>query len=118
MSSRILAFLAVALLCGSLHAAESAQPPIPVLMPPIPPSPIDQFRQWLRMAAPEREKSLAEYPEAKQATLRQKLQAYESMPPEQRERRLRMLELRWYLRPLMNSAPEQRGKQEFASSFL
>lgn len=109
MSARFFILVLVLVLCDSPLAAQPAQAPLPVLMPPIPPSPIEQFRQWLRMPASDREKSLGEYPEAKQAILRQKLQAYEAMPPDQRERRLRMLELRWYLRPLMNSAPQQRG---------
>lgn len=109
MSARILIFLLIGLLCGTARAAESVQAPMPVLMPPIPPSPIDQFRQWLRMPAPDREKTLREYPEAKQVVLRRKLLAYEAMPAEQRERRLRMLELRWYLRPLMSAPPQQRG---------
>ena len=78
-------------------------------MPPIPPSPIEQFRRWLRMPQAEREQHLSGYAEEKQVVLRQKLEAYAAMPADQRERRLTMLELRWYLRPLMGVATEQRG---------
>lgn len=78
-------------------------------MPPIPPSPIQEFRNWLKMSETDRETELQKYSAEKQVVLRQKIQAYAAMPLEQRERRLRMLELRWYLRPLMGVAPEQRG---------
>ena len=108
MSARLSILLFLSLLCGAVHAQAPAAP-LPVVMPPIPPSPISQFRQWLRLPAADREKPLADYTESKRMILRQKLQEYEAMSPEQRERRLQMLELRWYLRPLMSAAPEQRG---------
>ncbi|HTG43209.1 MAG TPA: DUF3106 domain-containing protein, partial [Verrucomicrobiae bacterium] len=41
--------------------------------------------------------------------LRQKLKAYETLPKEERDRRLRALELRWYLRPLMSMNPQDRS---------
>lgn len=108
MSAR-LTLLVLALFAGFPTAAQPVSPPLPVVMPPIPPSPIEEFRKWLRLPVEEREKSIADYSEDKKIVLRQKLQEYEAMTVEQRERRLQMLELRWYLRPLMNSAAEQRG---------
>ena len=105
----ILFFLVTAYASCFAQAQPLPQPPAPLLMPPIPPSPIDEFRRWLRMPQPEREDHLAGYPEEKRLVLGQKLEAYAAMPAEQRERRLTMLELRWYLRPLMGVAPAQRG---------
>src|ERR1041385_3457734 len=82
---------------GRVHAA---QLPEPEVEPPIPPSPVDEFRQWLRMTAEQREKELQQWPDDKRVVLRHKLRVYEQFSVEERERRLRMLELRWYLRPL------------------
>ena len=75
----------------------------------MPRSPIEDFRRWLEMPPAEREKELAGYSEAKREVLRRKLQAYEQMPVAERDYRLRALELRWYLQPLMNAAPAERG---------
>ena len=94
------------LFVASLRAAEV---PMPVQMPPIPPSPIEDFRRWLKLSAPEREKELAAYPEEKRKVLQAKLGTYERMPQEKRDAQLRMLELRWYLTPLMNAPAAERG---------
>jgi hypothetical protein len=110
MSLPILIFSAVMVVFGASAAGQPIpSAPMPIQMPPLPPSPIDQFRQWLKVPVGEREQALAEYPESKRAILREKLRLYEAMPAEQRERRLKMLELRWYLRPLMSLSPGQRG---------
>src|SRR3954464_7477640 len=93
-----------------LSSAFSAQPPAPEGEPPLPPSPIDEFRQWLHMTPPKREKELHDWPQDKRIVLRDKLRAYEQLSPEERERRLRMLELRWYLRPLMSAPVDQRER--------
>src|SRR5688572_22703001 len=69
--------------------------PRPIPMPPIPPSPIQQFRDWLKLPEAEREAALAEYSEEKRVVLRRKIQEYAAMPLDQRERRLQMIELRW-----------------------
>ena len=94
---------------SGMSAIAAPNPPLPQMMPPIPPSPIQEFRNWLKMSEAGRETELQKYSAEKQVVLRQKIQAYAAMPLEQRERRLKMLELRWYLRPLMGVAPEQRG---------
>src|SRR5688500_16766067 len=90
----------------SLRSANSAETPA---APPMPRSPIEDFRRWLAMAPTDRERELAGYSEAKREVLRRKLQAYEQMPVAERDYRLRALELRWYLQPLMNAAPAERG---------
>jgi hypothetical protein len=86
-------------------ATSHDQPPLP----PIPPSPVQQFRSWLDMPEAERDKALAEWPVEKQKILREKLAFYQGLPASQRDRRLNMLELRWYLRPLMRLPPDQRA---------
>jgi len=107
-----LALTAAVFLAAPACAAERAvQPPRPVVMPPLPPSPVDQFRQWLRMDSAARETALAAWPSEKRVVLREKLRAYDGLTTEQQERRLQMLELRWYLLPLMNSAPAERTNQ-------
>jgi hypothetical protein len=86
----------------------AAQPPTRVQTPPLPPSPVQEFREWLAMKPDDRAKAVAGYPADKQKVLLQKLLAYEVLPPEERERRLQMLELRWFMRPLMAMKPEER----------
>jgi hypothetical protein len=93
---------------SNIIAAES---PIPAEAPPLPPSPVEQFRQWLRMAPEQRTQALADWPEAKRKVIEEKLLAYQAFSEEQRERRLKMLELRWYLRPLMGMSMGQRQVQ-------
>src|SRR5207253_9131817 len=55
----------------------AAQPPTPVQTPPLPPSPVQQFREWLAMKPEDRAKAVAEYPADKQKVLLKKLLAYE-----------------------------------------
>ena len=95
--------------CMGIKAAAAEAAPIPDMVPPIPPSPIEDFRRWLQMGEQEREKALADYSPNKQEVLRRKLKAYEAMRPDQRDARLRALELRWYLQPLMSRSSAQRG---------
>jgi hypothetical protein len=99
----LLALLACSLL------ARAADAPIAPQLPPIPPSPIEEFRRWLQMSEADRDQALAGYTAAKQEILKRKLQTYASMPAEDREARLRALELRWYLQPLMTKSPAERG---------
>jgi hypothetical protein len=103
---------AVVVLVLSVHGAQPPLPPRPVPIPPMPPSPIQEFRNWLQMSEADRELALQGYPAEKQTVLRRKIQAYAAMPADQRERRLKMLELRWYMRPLMGVLPEERGNYQ------
>jgi hypothetical protein len=80
------------------------------VLPPLPPSPIGEFRQWLTNSAA-RQVALAKRSEKSRRTLEQKLEEYNSMPDEERNRRLdsmESMEIRFYLRPMMEQAPEQR----------
>ena len=110
MNHRFPIWILAAFAVLAVHTA-GAQPPMPVPIPPLPPSPIQDFRNWLKMTEAERDTVLKTYPAEKEAVLRRKIDAYASMPEDQRERRLTMLELRWYLRPLMEASPERRGNR-------
>lgn len=99
-------FTILVLVMVTLRAAEA---PLPIQAPPIPPSPVEDFRRWLQLSPAGQEKELAAYPEAKREVLRRKLGSYQAMPPAQREARLRTLELRWYLPVLMTVSAAQRA---------
>lgn len=103
--------IGLALILVGVLEVMGAQPPKPADLPPMPPSPLQQFRSWLQMPEAERETELAKWPEEKRKILREKLQVYSSLPEPQRERRLDMLELRWYLRPLMSLSATQRAER-------
>ena len=68
--------------------------------PPLPPVALD-FRQLLAMTPAEREKTLAARSPQDRQLLEAKLKEYDSLSPEEREARLKSLQLRLYLRPLM-----------------
>jgi len=93
-------YLGFALVCCGLFSSDAEEE-----MPPMPPSPVQPFRQWLQMTSEQREKALADYPEIKREVLRRKLEIYEKLPLAERERRLQMLELRFYMHPLMTDSP-------------
>ena len=102
----IVRFVILSLAFAILSGAKAADAPA---VPPMPRSPIEDFRRWLEMAPADREQELASYSEAKREILRRKLQAYEQMPAAERDYRLRALELRWYLQPLLNTSSAERG---------
>jgi hypothetical protein len=110
----------VLLACGALRAAPApaavtnnhpARPLPPTPPPPLPPrvpSPVDQFRQLLAMGPAERERWLASRSEQHRAYLRGQLREFDALSPRERELRLRLLQLRYYLVPLMKTAPADR----------
>src|SRR2546425_3733073 len=81
-------------------AQEKKVPPVQRPSPPLPPLPLD-FRQLLAMAPAEREKILAARSTEDRQILEGKIREYESLPPPEREARLRSLQLRLYVRPLI-----------------
>lgn len=107
-SKTVIVALAILVLDGKSPAQPSA-------LPPLPPSPIEPFRRWLNMPPEEREKHLADYPEANQKILRAKLEYYEDLAPEERERRLAMLDLRYYLEPLLQETSSARREARLAA---
>ncbi len=71
-------------------------------------SPVEFFRKLLAMNPAEREKALAEKPE-KRAYLKVKLKEYDALTPAEREVRLRVTQLRYYLTPLLSLKPDERA---------
>ncbi|MEO7299197.1 MAG: DUF3106 domain-containing protein [Verrucomicrobiota bacterium] len=78
-------------------------PPLPVIK-----APIEFFRALLTMDDAERERALAERSPEQKKVLQAKLKEYSAMSVEDRETRLVVTELRWYLLPLMKSALPER----------
>jgi hypothetical protein len=81
------------------------------LLPPPPPSPVDFFRQLLAMTPDAREFFLAKRPPAVRERILAKVSEYQALDPDERELRLRATKLRWYLEPLLRSAPTNRAAQ-------
>ena len=59
------------------------------------------------MEPAERQKEFVNRPKTREF-LEAKLKEFQTLPPEERENRLRTLELQWYLRPLMRTSPTNR----------
>jgi hypothetical protein len=113
-------FFCLALVMVALAA--QAQPTAPVrpkisssfdtnLLPPKVQSPVSFFRQLLLMSPAERNQSLTNRPPESRARIMAKIREYLALDPDERELRLRATELRWYLTPLMHTAPANRDPQ-------
>lgn len=104
----------LATLVLSVANAAWAQPPIPgghalPPPPPLPASPVTTFRQLLALPTAERATALATRPPRQRESLRTRLAAYEAMPAETREERLRATDLYWHLQQLIRRAPAERA---------
>ncbi len=75
------------------------------------PSPVETFRKLLAMTPDEREQFMKIYPTEIRTGLARKIQEYQLLPPQLRELRLRVTELRWYLLPLMKTNATARAEQ-------
>ena len=64
-------------------------------------SPVELFRRLLAMTPAQREQALAERPAENRRGILRKIQEYEKMSAGERELKLQVTELRWYLPPLM-----------------
>ena len=112
MSAVVFAAFANAVPTGTNSAQSSIQnqnqtptpPPVPLLK-----SPVDRFRELLAIKPAERELSLSNYPAAIKTRILEKVQEYELLPPDYRELRLEVTELRWYLLPLLKSSSTNRA---------
>lgn len=96
-----------------LLEAQQPAPPSPaasVTLPPMPSviSPVDVFRKLLAMTPGERELQLSKRPPEIRKRILAKLQEYAAMKPDDRDSRLRVTELRWFLLSLMNQPPVMR----------
>jgi hypothetical protein len=120
------------MLCGLLAGAAAwaqtapasplpanARPAKPVATPPFPPpplpppprNPVDTLRRLLAMNWTDREQALADKSDKQRQYLRQRLSEFDALSPADRELRLRLLQLRYYLVPLMRTEPANRAEQ-------
>jgi hypothetical protein len=93
------------------HSAVRHIPSGPPSLPPMPPSPVDYFKQLLSMKPEEREAALAGRSPSQRKILEAKLREYTEMPPDVRDLRLRYTQLRWHLIDLMPLRPEERASR-------
>jgi hypothetical protein len=111
-----------ALLGGALAAFSQTAPPapgrpqaglsLPAITPPSPvfgQSPVDFFRALLKMTPKERETALTGQPPERMRGLLAKVAEYEALPVEERNVRLRLVSLRFYLPPLMRMSAGDRS---------
>lgn len=106
--SQVVAQVSVQQISVQHGLAASNAPARNVVVKPV--SPIVYFRELLAMKAVERERALADKSPAQKENLLSKIKEYEAMSPEERELRLKMTEIRWYLVPLMKLSPVERTK--------
>lgn len=108
MTLRLRHFLLLTL--TAWHCVASAQPApppvprtdsIPRREPRAGHSPVDQLRELLSASPAEREKYLANRSPQHRQRIEAGLKEFEQLAPEEREQRLRTLELRWHLQMLM-----------------
>jgi len=81
-------------------------PPLPLLR-----SPVDSFRVLLALPTAERKQYLTNRTVEVQQRLVGKIREYQVLTPEERELRLTITELRWYLLPLMSAPATNRTAQ-------
>ena len=89
----------------SNSAAKTLGTPPP---PPVAKSPIVTFRELLAMNLTERKQFLADRSPENRRQILAKLRQYEALRPTERELRLKVTELRWYLIPLMRTPATNR----------
>ncbi|HYG36061.1 MAG TPA: DUF3106 domain-containing protein [Clostridia bacterium] len=92
-------------------ASRSVDPKREMPKLPVAKSPVDIFRELLAMNPAERKQFLANRPAESQKLILAKIREYETLKPEERELRLRVTELRWYLLPLMSAPATNRVAQ-------
>ncbi len=89
--------------------AQTASPSTATTNVPTALSPVSAFRELLLMSPAEQEAALAARPPEIRRRLSRKIAEYLALSPEERELRLQATELRWYLMPLLQQRPEERG---------
>jgi hypothetical protein len=97
------------------HASKAGSTNTPDALSPLhsglPKAPVELFRSLLAMNSQERQAFLAKRSPETQKLILAKIQEYAALKPEQRDLRLRVTELRWYLLPLLNSPATNRMAQ-------
>ena len=114
--SHLLSFSLLAQVATNAPALTLSNPVVPRLLvtkPPVPPlplagSPISFFRELLAMNPAERNQALTNRTPELRAQILAKVREYELLKPDERELRLRVTELRWYLRPLLTTPATNR----------
>jgi len=96
-------------LAGTAIAAPAEETASDQMLPPIPESPIAQFRLWLNLSESDRSQALSDKPESMRTILLAKLAEYDTMDPTRRDMRLRATELQYYLRPLLRLSATERA---------
>jgi flagellar motor switch protein FliG len=108
----------ITVVAESLRVPQPPLPPgaeasagLPSLTPPMPPSPVDNFRDWLKLTPAQREPLLAQLPAADRKALEAKLANYDSLSPDARDLRLRETQLHWQLLALMKLPTAERKER-------
>lgn len=98
---------------GQNSPQDSKPTRLPLPPPPTPPArkaPTELFRELLATPAAGRDALLANRSSAARNLILIKLREFEALPPDQRELRLRVAELEFYLSPLLRAASEARPR--------
>ncbi len=104
----------VVILCGTCVAVGGQDgPPVGVGAPQVPRgeisrSPFQSFRELLAATSAEREEVLGKKSEVHRKHLESRLREFEPLSPVERELRLKTMEVRWFLVPLLAVAPSNR----------
>jgi hypothetical protein len=93
---------------GPLGSSGPSSPVTSALRPPLPKPPVELFRTLLGMTPSELRESLSSRTPDAQKLILAKVREYKALTPDQRELRLRVTELRWYLLPLLSTSPTNR----------
>lgn len=78
--------------------------------PPMPPSPVVEFRAWLKLPPEQRGAMLAGRSAESRKALDAKLREYEALPEKERDRKLCAVELHWYLQQLIGMPKAERAE--------
>jgi len=85
-------------------------PPLPPPPPPPTGNPVETLRRLLAKSPAERETALADKPAKLREYLQRRLREFDALSPFERQLQLRLLELRFYLLPLLKTAPTNRAE--------
>ena len=106
---RLLVFVFGLLLSVQGLIAADVRPPAGPPPLPTPPSPIVSFRELLNMTPPARAAELEKKSPKNRAIIEDRLKEFEALPKDQREVRLKLMELRWQLMSLIRQSPTNRA---------
>ncbi len=96
-------------LSGSISLLVQGQPDRPVPPLPVQRSPVQTFRELLAAAPPQRSAYLAKKTPKSRELIEAKLREFEALSPAQRELRLQVAQLQFFLSPLLATEPAARA---------